>query len=158
MHGTTYFFGDYVFEAETRSLTSKGSKVKATSRQLDLLHALLRADGKIVSKTGLMNEVWKDVCVEEHTLLQTMFTLRRTLGKLASGEEYIETVPRLGYRIAAEAYCSISEKSLKKRPPQRVQISVAAGRLEEADRQGTIRAWWSRMSLALQAYTRMRVG
>jgi hypothetical protein len=47
-----------------------------------------------------MSAVWPDSFVEEGSLAQTVFMLRRKLGRAPNGEEYIQTVPRRGYRIA----------------------------------------------------------
>jgi TolB-like protein len=43
--------------------------------------------------------VWPDTFVEESNLAQNVFALRRASGE--SGQKYIETVPKLGYRFLA---------------------------------------------------------
>jgi Tol biopolymer transport system component len=49
-----------------------------------------------------MEEIWGDCFVEENNLTQYIFTLRRVLGEKTSGEKFIETVPRRGYRFKAQ--------------------------------------------------------
>jgi Tol biopolymer transport system component len=61
--------------------------------------ALVRQRGEVVSKQELMEAVWPDSFVEEGNLTQNIFLLRRELGKTPEGEDYIQTVPKRGYRI-----------------------------------------------------------
>ena len=49
-----------------------------------------------------MKLLWPDSFVEESNLNQHVWTLRRTLGENKAGSEYIETVPKRGYRFTAE--------------------------------------------------------
>ncbi|WP_399258565.1 transcriptional regulator [Terriglobus albidus] len=78
------------------------------SKQLSLLRVLLQGEGNAVKKETLLREAWPGSDVEDHTLVQTVYLLRLTLGKMSDGREYVETVPRYGYRIAA----SISQQGL----------------------------------------------
>ena len=52
-----------------------------------------------MTKDDLMKEVWPDAFVEEANLTQNIFALRKILGESTS--QYIETVPRRGYRFVA---------------------------------------------------------
>jgi len=70
-----------------------------------------------VDKAELMKLVWPDSFVEEANLSQTIFVLRKTLGDDANGRPFIDTVPRRGYRFAAEAHTT-SE------PPMRPRTAV----------------------------------
>ncbi|WP_245536230.1 winged helix-turn-helix domain-containing protein [Terriglobus roseus] len=72
-------------------------------KQLEILSILLEAAGEVVSRDEIIDSVWPDVIVEEHNLTQTVFLLRRALGRLPDGQDYIETVPKRGYRIALSA-------------------------------------------------------
>lgn len=72
-----------------------------TPKEFDLLSALVRGGGRVMSKDELMKEVWPDTFVEEKTLAQNIFTLRKSLGREEGERQYIETVPRRGYRFAA---------------------------------------------------------
>ena len=47
-----------------------------------------------------MRRVWPDSFVEEANLTVNMSALRRQLGETPEGQQYIETVPRKGYRFA----------------------------------------------------------
>ena len=72
------------------------------------LRLLVLKNGEVVSREEFLNSVWAGEFVEEGNLTQTVFLLRRALGKLDDGGEYIETVPRIGYRLAPRALAANS--------------------------------------------------
>ena len=67
----------------------------------DTLCVLVENAGRLVTKQELLDAVWPDTAVEENNLTHTMSVLRKALGEKATGQQYIETVPRVGYRFAA---------------------------------------------------------
>jgi pimeloyl-ACP methyl ester carboxylesterase len=55
----------------------------------------------LLRKEDLLRQVWPDTVVEENNLNKNISLLRKALGEPATGQSYIETVPRVGYRFAA---------------------------------------------------------
>lgn len=98
----TYEFGSFRLEAGERRLLRDGKAVPLTSRIFDLLLLLVQHSGHLVSKEQIMREVWGDSIVEENNLTVTMSALRKVLGQGPTAREYIETVPKCGYRFVAE--------------------------------------------------------
>ncbi|MGO4514357.1 winged helix-turn-helix domain-containing protein [Terriglobus sp. 2YAB30_2] len=97
------FFGEYTFEKSPLLVMRGIEMIDLTPRQLETLSLLLEAKGEVVSRETFLDKVWGDVIVEEHNLTQTIFLLRKTLGRLPNGQEYIETVPKKGYRMSPSA-------------------------------------------------------
>ena len=97
-----YEFGPYRLEASTRRLLRNGEPVGLTPKAFDVLLVLIERRDSVVDKSDLMRLVWPDSFVEEANLTQTIFVLRKTLGEDAGGRQFIDTVPRRGYRFAAE--------------------------------------------------------
>lgn len=98
-----YEFGPFRLDATERVLFRGGEAVRLTPKEFETLLALVRNSGHLMTKGELLKEVWPDTFVEEATLAQNIFTLRKALGRGAEGErQYIETVPRRGYRFIAE--------------------------------------------------------
>ena len=97
-----YEFGPYRLEVPTRRLLRRGEPVGLTPKAFDILLALVERRDRVVDKAELMRLVWPDSFVEETNLTQTIFVLRKTLGEDADGRQFIDTVPRRGYRFAAE--------------------------------------------------------
>ncbi len=73
--------------------------VRLAPKAFDTLVVLVEQRGEIVTKQQLMDAVWSGTYVEESNLAQNVFLLRKKLGHTADGGEYIETVPKRGYRM-----------------------------------------------------------
>jgi TolB-like protein/Tfp pilus assembly protein PilF len=72
--------------------------VAVGQRALALLVTLAEADGP-VSKAALMEAGWPGTIVEEGNLTVQIAALRKALGPREDGQEWIVTVPRVGYRL-----------------------------------------------------------
>ena len=94
-----YEFGPYSLDSAQMLLRRAGNVVQLQPRALETLLVLVRRRGEVVSKQELMDSVWPDSFVEEGNLTQNIFLLRRELGKTPEGEEYIQTLPKRGYRM-----------------------------------------------------------
>ena len=107
-----YEFGPFVLDASERQLLRGEETVRLTPKEFETLHALVRGGGRVMPKEELLKEIWPDTFVEEATLAQNVFTLRKALAKCdESGRQYIETVPRRGYRFAAKVRERLEEVS-----------------------------------------------
>ena len=95
--------GRYVLHASPLELRDGNRLIDLTSRQLRALSMLVEAQGNIVAKQAFFDRIWEGLTVDDGNLTQTIFLLRRTLGQLPDGQEYIQTVPRKGYRLASKA-------------------------------------------------------
>ncbi|MDX2182078.1 MAG: alpha/beta fold hydrolase [Bryobacteraceae bacterium] len=95
-----YSFGPFRLNPVERQLIRNGRPVAITPKALELLTLLVENQGHVLSKDELMKRVWADAFVEESNLVQNISVLRRLLGQTAAGE-FIETVPRFGYRWVA---------------------------------------------------------
>lgn len=96
-----YEFGRFHLDAAERRLLRNGEPVQVTPKAFDTLIALIENSGRIVEKETLLQKVWPDTIVEEATLAQNISTLRKALGEGDSEYQYIETVPKHGYRFVA---------------------------------------------------------
>ena len=103
MSGTSevYEFGPFALDVVERRLSSSGRVVPLAPRAYEVLVALVRRAGTLVTKRELLDLVWRDVSVEEGVLSVYVSSLRKSLGDSGEGPEYIETVPRAGYRFSA---------------------------------------------------------
>lgn len=95
-----YEFGDFRVDVAERVLRRDGEVVPLTLKAFEVLLALVERGGQILEKNELMERVWPDSFVEESSLAQNIYTLRKVLGAAPDGQEYIKTVPRRGYRFA----------------------------------------------------------
>ncbi|MEO7223691.1 MAG: winged helix-turn-helix domain-containing protein [Devosia sp.] len=89
-------FGPFSVTDET--LYRDGKPIAIGQRALALLEALAIADGP-VDKATLMAAAWPGTIVEEGNLTVQIAALRKALGTRPDGQEWIVTVPRVGYRL-----------------------------------------------------------
>ena len=101
-----YDFDGYRLDVEDRVLVRDGEILPLTQKAFDVLLILVERNGRVVTKDELMTEVWADTIVEEGSLAQNIYTLRKLLGASSTGEDFIKTVPRRGYRFAANVVAS----------------------------------------------------
>ena len=99
--GHLYEFGEFRLDTVSRRLIRDGQIVPLTAKGFDLLVVLLQSDGRILGKEELLKAVWPDTYVEEGNLTQNISILRKTLAAGAAMGEYIDTIPRQGYRFTA---------------------------------------------------------
>src|SRR5262249_13845562 len=90
-------------DAAERLLERDGSTIALTPKAFETLLVLVEHSPQIVEKDELMEIVWPDSFVEESNLAQNVSALRRKLGERPDGGQYIETIPRRGYRLGVEA-------------------------------------------------------
>jgi DNA-binding winged helix-turn-helix (wHTH) protein/TolB-like protein/Flp pilus assembly protein TadD len=96
-----YEFGRFSLKTDERILLRDHEPVALTPKAFDILLTLVQNSGRIVEKDDLMKRVWPNTFVEEGNLTQNVSLLRKALGESASGPQFIETVPRRGYRFVA---------------------------------------------------------
>ncbi len=126
-----YEFGEFLLDETERHLLRKGQPISLTPKAFDILLVLVRRGGHMVEKDEMLKEVWPDTFVEEATLAQNIFTLRKALGqgKNGNGDLYIETVPKRGYRFVAD----VKERELNGRDVVLEQHTRAQILIEEEE-------------------------
>jgi DNA-binding winged helix-turn-helix (wHTH) protein/tetratricopeptide (TPR) repeat protein len=87
-------------EANAR-LTRAGEPVPLAPKPFDVLCALARTPGTLVTKNALLDSVWGHRFVSESVLKSTISELRAALDDDPKRPRYIETVSRRGYRFIA---------------------------------------------------------
>jgi DNA-binding winged helix-turn-helix (wHTH) protein len=97
--GAIYSFGRFELDGRARQLRRNGERVALSDRYLSVLLHLAAHAGTVVSKDDLVKAGWGDTAVGDNSLEQAISALRRTLGTSADDREYVETVPRQGYRL-----------------------------------------------------------
>jgi DNA-binding winged helix-turn-helix (wHTH) protein/TolB-like protein len=97
-----YEFGPFRLDVRARRLLRNGEPLPLTPKDFEILVLLVTNRKRVVTKAELMTTLWPESFVEEANLTQHIFTLRRALGDQSNGKPYVETIPRSGYRFAAE--------------------------------------------------------
>jgi len=96
-----YEFGPFRLDATERTLLRGNEPIALTPKAIETLIALVENSGHIVDKDDLMKAVWPDSFVEEGSLTRNISVLRKILNSEQREGQYIETLPRRGYRFVA---------------------------------------------------------
>ena len=121
----TYILGPFRLDAETDTLFRAGEPVSLGRRAVALLRVLVEQRSIPVSKDALVEAAWAGLTVEESNLTVQIAALRRVLGEEPGGENWIETLPRRGYRFVGPA--STREQGAVTAASQATNFPMAAG-------------------------------
>lgn len=97
----SYTFGPYRLVPRQRLLTCLGVPIPLAPKLFDLLCLLVAEEGRLVTRDRITEAVWPNVFVSESNLRQKVWLLRKALKAYDGRIEYVETVPRQGYRFVA---------------------------------------------------------
>lgn len=95
-----YEFDGFILDLAEKVLWKDGRMISLTPKAFDTLVILVERRGRLVEKEELIGLLWPENFVEESSLSQNIYLLRKALGEDAQGVKFIETVPRRGYRFA----------------------------------------------------------
>ena len=99
-----YRFGAFEVRSKTGLLLREGVRVRIQELPLRMLVILIEHSGEVVSREQLRNHLWgKRTFVEfDSNLRVAAAKLREALGDEAGRPQFLETVPRRGYRFIGE--------------------------------------------------------
>jgi len=103
--------GEWCVEPERGTMTRNGATTRLELRSMRLLMCLAERPGQVVNVEELISRVWGEVSVSPDSVYQAITVLRRQLGDDSRKPAYIETVPRLGYRLISETAPWLNEES-----------------------------------------------
>jgi len=117
-------FGSFRLNPTERLLLREQVPVPLPPKAFDALVVLVEGRGRLLGKDELLRTVWPDSFVEESNLALYISILRKALRDGEDGFQYIETVPRHGYRFIAEvrelgAIVSATDASMRNPEPIR---------------------------------------
>ena len=95
-----YRFGDFEFSVRSGELLKNGSLVRLQYQPLRVLLVLLENAGDAVTRDEIRERVWHDAPIQDfdNSLRVAVAKLRQALGDDPETPQYIETLPRRGYR------------------------------------------------------------
>lgn len=105
-----YTFGPFHLDENERILLRDGKPVPLTPKVFDTLLMLVKGAHHLVTKESLIAALWADTFVDEANLTVNIANVRKALGEKASGQRYVETVPKRGYRFVANVRIVASDR------------------------------------------------
>src|SRR5262250_3076380 len=122
-----YEFGPFRLDPSQDLLLEGTRKIPLTPKAYQTLLVLVENRGRTLGKDELLQKIWPDAFVEEATLAQNIFTLRKQLRDDRDTALYIETVPKRGYRFVAEVHevkATIDPTQLRPRVPRSTVVTA----------------------------------
>jgi DNA-binding response OmpR family regulator len=95
--------GDLHVDEARHAVTVGGRPVELTAKEFGLLAALMRADGRVLSREQLLDAVWGYANAAEIESRTVDVHVRRLRAKLGSEARRIVTIKAVGYRFDGEA-------------------------------------------------------
>jgi DNA-binding winged helix-turn-helix (wHTH) protein len=97
----SYRFGPFELDTRAGELRRNDERVAVTPKVFQLLLMLVENPGTLITKREFLDKIWGETNVEEGSVTRAITRLRSALNDNASRPEYVETVPRRGYRFVA---------------------------------------------------------
>src|SRR6267142_1742295 len=99
-----YEFGPFRLDPQKRRLLRDGEVVLLNAKAVDALRILVQHPREMLERETLLQAVWSDASVEDANLTVAISHVRKALGEHGEATEYIETIPRVGYRFLADVH------------------------------------------------------
>jgi DNA-binding response OmpR family regulator len=95
--------GDLHIDFERRTVTARGKPVQLTFVEFEILAALARAPGRVLSRETLLQHVWGDSDYRDPRTVDVHIRhLREKVERQSRSPEYLLTVRGVGYRFREE--------------------------------------------------------
>lgn len=119
-----YEFGKFILDPQEKTLLADGVALRLPAKEFETLLLLIESNGRALTKEEMIAAIWQDAFVEESNLAKQISRLRKIFD--SNGEQFIETLPKHGYRFSAEVnqiFQPARETSLEKHTIKRLVVS-----------------------------------
>src|SRR5271167_511277 len=135
-------FGVYELDRDAMLLRKHGVPIRLQEQPFRVLAMLAERPGEIITREELQERIWGNTFVDfEHSLNKAVNKVQEALNDDAGTPQYVETIPRRGYRFIAlvaeipptEAPAAPAPVSLgtpaqpRKSPSRKIVIAALAG-------------------------------
>lgn len=120
-----YEFGRFVLDQQEKTLLVDGVSVRLPAKEFETLLLLVENNGRVLPREEMMTALWQDTFVEDNNLAKCISKLRKVIN--SNGNNYIETLPKHGYRFSAEVHKIVQdfpETIIEKHSLQRLTVKV----------------------------------
>src|ERR1700724_1872972 len=111
-------FRAYRLDTVNHLLWRNGERVHMAPKAFDLLAYLVEHAGQVVTQGEILEALWSDTHVNSEVLRKYILEIRKVLGARPNNPEFIETLPKRGYRFVAP----VTEESAAE-PPEVSSVS-----------------------------------
>jgi DNA-binding winged helix-turn-helix (wHTH) protein len=94
-------FKAFRLDRENHILWRNEDRVPIAPKEFDILAYLVEHAGRVVTQDQILDALWSETYVNPEVLRKYILEIRKTLGDRPENPEFIETVPKRGYRFVA---------------------------------------------------------
>ena len=94
-------FGSFRLDTANHCLWRHAERVSITPKAFDVLCHLVVNSGRLVTPDEILQAVWPDTYVNPEVCRKYILEIRRVLGDNLDDPQFVETVPKRGYRFIA---------------------------------------------------------
>jgi DNA-binding winged helix-turn-helix (wHTH) protein/Tol biopolymer transport system component len=94
--------GSWLVDSASLRLINGDTEVKLQPKLMSLLLLLASKPGVVFSRDSLTEEIWPETSATDDTINNAIGRLRKALSTDQECERYIETIPKLGYRLCTQ--------------------------------------------------------
>jgi DNA-binding winged helix-turn-helix (wHTH) protein len=128
-------FGVYELDRDAMELRKHGVLIRLQEQPFRVLAMLAERPGEVITREELQEQIWENTFVDfDQSLNKAVNRVREALNDSAGTPQYVETVPRRGYRFIAPVAASPQTEAQGPTPP------VSPGPAEGSERPGSHRS------------------
>jgi DNA-binding winged helix-turn-helix (wHTH) protein len=131
------YFGPYEVDLRTQEIRKHGTVIRINGQPFQILEMLLARPGALITRDELQQRLWPGQSLVDcaHGLNAAINKLREALGDSAITPQYVETLPRRGYRFIGKLRTSHSTAPTVPAP----QIPESESSIQHVDVTATLR-------------------
>ena len=129
-------FKTFRLDTANHLLWRNGDRVPVPPKSFDVLAYLVHRAGQLVTQDEILEALWPETYVNPEVLRKYILEIRKTLGDRPNNPEFIETLPKRGYRFVAPVIDESGANPQNSRPTAAIEVAAT----EEPARHETIRS------------------
>src|SRR5258707_209213 len=94
-------FKAFCLDTSNHLLWRNGDRVPLAPKAFDVLAYLVEHAGRVVTQDEIFEALWSETYVNPEVLRKYILEIRKALGDRPDNPEFIETLPKRGYRFVA---------------------------------------------------------
>src|ERR1700730_10665689 len=122
-------FKAFRLDTANHLLWRNGERVPIAPKGFDVLAYLVEHAGWVVTQDEILEALWPKIHVNPEVLRKYILEIRKALGDRPDNPEFIETVPKRGYRFVAP----VIDESAAERPDVSTSGATEVHAIEEDD-------------------------
>lgn len=124
LNKVTFRIGDWIVYPQSHEVRKNGEAVRIKPKEMGVLLQLAERGNQVVTRDEILDAVWDDAYPNDEGLTQAISGLRKAFGDVPSKPEYIETIPKKGYRLVSDVKVLASEKEASEYNSKKVSSSA----------------------------------